>query len=168
MESQSVSRSIVFNSLQSHGLQPARLLWPCNSPGKNTGVVCHSFLQGIFQTQESNMGLLHWRQILYHLSHQGSPHNARGQYTNTHTHTHTHTCTRAHTHFKVVGPEEHVYGLEWDSLALKESPQSPDCHSVLSSIFFIHIYLWHCVNGKKGCKKGCTVLNDNQVNVGIL
>ena len=67
--------SIVFNSLWSHGLQPARLLWPCNSPGKNTGVVCHSFPQGIFQTQGSNMGLLHCRQILYHLSHQGSPHN---------------------------------------------------------------------------------------------
>ena len=30
-------------------------------------------LQGIFLTQESNMGLPHCRQILYHLSHQGSP-----------------------------------------------------------------------------------------------
>ena len=28
-------------------------------------------LQGIFPTQESNPGLLHCRQILYHLSHQG-------------------------------------------------------------------------------------------------
>ena len=27
---------------------------------------------GIFLTQESNLGLLHCRQILYHLSHQGS------------------------------------------------------------------------------------------------
>ena len=34
---------------------------------------CHSLLQGIFSTQVSNLGLLHWRQILYHLSHQGSP-----------------------------------------------------------------------------------------------
>ena len=33
----------------------------------------HSFLQGIFLTQLSNLGLLHCRQILYHLSHQGSP-----------------------------------------------------------------------------------------------
>ena len=32
-----------------------------------------SFLQGIFLTQESNLGLLHCRQILYHLSHQGNP-----------------------------------------------------------------------------------------------
>ena len=33
----------------------------------------HSLLQGIFLTQESNLGLLHCGQILYHLSHQGSP-----------------------------------------------------------------------------------------------
>ena len=32
-----------------------------------------SLLQGIFPTQESNRGLLHCRQILYQLSHQGSP-----------------------------------------------------------------------------------------------
>ena len=29
--------------------------------------------QGIFLTQELNLGFLHCRQILYHLSHQGSP-----------------------------------------------------------------------------------------------
>ena len=28
-----------------------------------------SLLQGIFQTQGSNLGLLHYRQILYHLNH---------------------------------------------------------------------------------------------------
>ena len=44
-----------------------------DSPGKNTGVNYHSLLQGIFPTQESNPGLLHCRQIPYHLSHQGSP-----------------------------------------------------------------------------------------------
>ena len=27
--------------LRSHGLQPVRLLHPCDSPGKNTGVGCH-------------------------------------------------------------------------------------------------------------------------------
>ena len=36
-------------------------------------VGCHSLLQGIFLTQESNLGLLHCRRILYHLSHQGNP-----------------------------------------------------------------------------------------------
>ena len=44
-----------------------------DSPSKNTGVGCHPLLQGIFPTQESNLGLLHSRQIFYHLSHQGSP-----------------------------------------------------------------------------------------------
>ena len=46
---------------------------PQNSPGQNTGVGSLSLLQGIFPTQESNQGLLHCRQILYQLSHKGSP-----------------------------------------------------------------------------------------------
>jgi len=46
---------------------------PWNSPGQNTGVGSHFLLQGIFPTQGSNPGLLHCRQILYQLSHQGSP-----------------------------------------------------------------------------------------------
>ena len=41
---------------------------PWDSPGKNTGVDCHSLLQRIFPTQGLNPGLLHCRQILYHLS----------------------------------------------------------------------------------------------------
>ena len=49
------------------------LLCPWSFPGKDTGVGCHSLLQGIFPTQGSNPGLLHRSQILYHLSHQGSP-----------------------------------------------------------------------------------------------
>ena len=44
-----------------------------DSPGKNPGAGCHALLQGIFATQGSNPGLLHCRQILYCLSHQGSP-----------------------------------------------------------------------------------------------
>ena len=39
---------------------------------KNTGVGSLSLLQGIFLTQESNWGLLHFRQILYQLSYEGS------------------------------------------------------------------------------------------------
>ena len=39
-----------------------------DSPGKNTGVGCHAFLQGIFQTQGSNPGFPHFRWILYHLA----------------------------------------------------------------------------------------------------
>ena len=72
-ESESVSHSVMSNSLWLHGLQPARLLCPWNSPGKNTGVGNHFLLQGIFSTHASNPCLLHCRQILYHLSHQGSP-----------------------------------------------------------------------------------------------
>ena len=47
-------------------------LCPWNSPGQNTGVGCHSLLQGIFPTKGSNPGLLHCRQMLYHVGHQGS------------------------------------------------------------------------------------------------
>ena len=46
-----------------------------NSPGKNIGAGSHSLLQGIFPTQGSNPGilpLLHCRQILYCLNHQGA------------------------------------------------------------------------------------------------
>jgi len=48
---------------------------PSVPPGKskNTGVGSLSLLQGIFPTQESDQVLLHFRQILYQLSYQGSP-----------------------------------------------------------------------------------------------
>ena len=49
------------------------LLCPWNSPGKNTGADSHPLVQGIFPTQGSNPGLPYYWQILYHLSHQGSP-----------------------------------------------------------------------------------------------
>ena len=38
-----------------------RLLCPQDFPGKNTGVACHFFLQGIFLTQGLNPHLLHWQ-----------------------------------------------------------------------------------------------------------
>ena len=68
-----LSRSVLSDSLQPRGLQPARSPCPWNPPGKNTGVGCHFLLQGMFLTQGSNPGLLHCRQILYCLSHQGRP-----------------------------------------------------------------------------------------------
>ena len=68
-----ISHPGVSDCLQAHGLQPARLLCPWDSPGKNTRVGCHALLQGIFPTQGASSGLLHCRQILYCLSHQGSP-----------------------------------------------------------------------------------------------
>ena len=48
-------------------------LGPWDFPGKSTGVGCHFLLQGIFPTQRLNLGLQHCRQMLYHLSNQGSP-----------------------------------------------------------------------------------------------
>ena len=65
-EFKSESRSVVSYSLRHHGLYS-----PWNSPGQNTGVGTCSLLQGIFPTQGSKPGLLHCRQILYQLSHQG-------------------------------------------------------------------------------------------------
>ena len=56
------------NSLWPHGLYSS---W--TSPGQNTGVGSLSLLQGMFPTQGSNPGLLHYRQILYQLSSKGSP-----------------------------------------------------------------------------------------------
>ena len=64
---------VVSNPLQPHGLQPSRFLCPWDFPGNSTGVDCHFLLQGIFPTQGSNPGLPHCRQMLYCLSHQGSP-----------------------------------------------------------------------------------------------
>ena len=57
--------SVMSDSLRPRGLQPARLLRPWDSPGKDTGVGCQALLQGVFPTQGSNLGLLHCRQILY-------------------------------------------------------------------------------------------------------
>ena len=63
-----VSESCSVISLQSHGLYS-----PLNSPGQNTGMGSLSLLQGIFQTQGSNLGLPHCRRILHQLSCKGSP-----------------------------------------------------------------------------------------------
>ena len=65
---ESKSHSIVSDSLQLH-----RLYSSWTFPGQNTGVDSHSLFQDIFPTQGSNPGLPHCRQILYQLSHKGSP-----------------------------------------------------------------------------------------------
>ena len=68
-----LSHSVMSNYLWPHGLWPNRLLCPWNSPGKNTGMDFHFLLQRKVLTQGLNPGLLHYRQILYLLSHQGFP-----------------------------------------------------------------------------------------------
>ena len=55
------NRSVMSNSLWIPWMEePARQA----PPGKNTGVGCHFFLQGILPTQGSNPGLLHCRHSL--------------------------------------------------------------------------------------------------------
>ena len=72
------------------GCSLAMLLCPWNSPGKDTGVGWHSFLQGIFPTQGWNLSLLHCKQTILSSEPPGKPH------THTHTHTHTHIYIYIH------------------------------------------------------------------------
>ena len=58
---------------RSPALQVDSLLSEPPGKPKNTGVGSLSLLQGMFPTQESNQGLLHYSWILYQLSHKGSP-----------------------------------------------------------------------------------------------
>ena len=64
---------------KSHGQRSLVGYSPWNSPGQNTRVGSLSLLQGIFPNQGSNPGLQPCRQILYHLSHKGSPQNKHYQ-----------------------------------------------------------------------------------------
>ena len=52
IESESVSHSVVSNSLQPHRLHPTRLLRPWDSPGQNTEVGCYFFSSGSSQPRD--------------------------------------------------------------------------------------------------------------------
>ena len=74
------SLSFLQGNLPNPGIQPRSPSLqvdslPAEPHGKprNTGVGSLSLLQGIFPTQGLNPGLLHYRSILYQLSHKGSP-----------------------------------------------------------------------------------------------
>ena len=70
--------SVVSNSLQPHGLYPARLLCPSNFQGNDTGVGWHFLLQGIFSAQGVNphlLCLLHQQANSLPVSHERSPRN---------------------------------------------------------------------------------------------
>ena len=72
--SESVSCSVMSDSLWPHALQPTRLLCPWDSLGKNTGVDSQSFLQGIFWTRDRTwVSCIAGRYFFLPLSHQGSP-----------------------------------------------------------------------------------------------
>ena len=64
--------SVVSDSLQPHGLYPAKLLCPWDYPSKNTGVGCHFLLQEIVSTQGSNPCHLCWQVDSLPLSLQGN------------------------------------------------------------------------------------------------
>ena len=57
--------SVVSNSLQPHGLSPARLLCPWDSPGKNTAVGNHVLLPGYSRPRDRTHISCIGRQILY-------------------------------------------------------------------------------------------------------
>ena len=61
------------DSLQPHGLQPTSLLCPWAYPGKNSGVGCHFFHQGILLIQELTPHLLQWQADSLSLCWLGSP-----------------------------------------------------------------------------------------------
>ena len=73
VKSESVSRSAMSNSLHLVECSLPGSSVHGDSPGKNTRVGSHVFLQGIFLVQGLYTGLLHCRQILYQLSYQWSP-----------------------------------------------------------------------------------------------
>ena len=71
-----VAQFCSFCSLQGssgNGLYPSGSSAKKDSPHKYTRVGCLALFQGIFPNQGSNSGFPHGRQILYHLSHKGSP-----------------------------------------------------------------------------------------------
>ena len=86
-----------------------------DSPGKNSGVGSHFLLQGIFSTQGLRLGLLHCRQIFYHLNYQISPtfpslqfFKEKKEESPIYEHTHTHTQTHTHTYIYIFC-SSHVY-----------------------------------------------------------
>ena len=53
---------VVSDCLRPCGLEPSKLVYPWDFPGKNTAVGCHALLQGIFPIWGSNLCLLHLHQ----------------------------------------------------------------------------------------------------------
>ena len=98
---------------------------PLNSPGKNIRVGSHSLLQGIFPTKGSNPHFLHYRQILYHLNHQGSLHTHSVQFSHSVMSDSLWTHESQHARPPCPSPTPGVYS---DSC-----PLSRWCHPIISS-----------------------------------
>ena len=76
-----LSHLVMSDSLQPH--TDCRLSGGSSAPGKNRGVGCRFFLQGIFPTKGLNphlLWLLHWQMGSLPLSHLGSPHSYINNY----------------------------------------------------------------------------------------
>ena len=52
--------SFMYDPLRPHGLQPARLLCPGESPGKRTGVGYHPLFQGMRKVRPGNSLVVQW------------------------------------------------------------------------------------------------------------
>ena len=113
-----------------------------NLQARSTGVGCHFLLQGIFQTQGWNLGLLCCGQTIYHLSHQGSfscceapalghvGFNSRGSYSQAPEHLELSSVAVAHglSFFEACGifPDQglNLYLLHWQADPLPLSHQA--------------------------------------------
>ena len=72
-----VHAKLLHSCLWPYAPQSFRLIWPWDSPGKNTGVGCYFLLQEIFLTQGSNpclIHLLHWQADSLPVAPSGKPH----------------------------------------------------------------------------------------------
>ena len=77
-ESNSVSYTVMSDSLRPHGLLPTRLLCPWDSPGKGTGMGCQSHLQGNLPDPGMEPGSPALQVDSSPLSHQGSQNTGVG------------------------------------------------------------------------------------------
>ena len=158
VRSESVSCSVLLDSLQIYRQSPSRLLCPWNSPGRNAGVGSHSLLQGIFLTQGLNPGLLHCRRVLY----RGSQREAHGRgaawWFKAQTFTFQKTLlpgadVPACQGPAVVSDSEGPHGLQPTGLCPWDSPAKNTgvgCHALLQGIFptqrlnprLLHLLRW--------------------------
>ena len=70
----------MFDSVRPYGLQPARPLYPWDSPGKKTGVGCPTLLQGSSWSRIQPMSVmsnLHWQMDPLPVASPGKPLNSR-------------------------------------------------------------------------------------------
>ena len=121
-----------------------------DSPGENIGMGCHALLQAIFPTQGSNPGLLHCRQILYHVSHQGSPRILEWV---------TYPFSRGSSQPRNLTGVSYIAGRFFTSWATREQvgiqPTSvPVCLNSQSSLFLIHALIQQVFTEHLLCVKG--------------